>query len=171
MGTESGEGRETVGMATTTVERGHERDDASVRAIFWVGAGLVALAALIQVVLYFHMAGLWRLRQRAFPPPSPVAGVLPSEPPAPRLETAPALDLRTLRAAENAQLHDYGWVDRGAGVVHIPIERAMDLVAREAERESAQAGRWGPGASEERSEQGERAADGPSVSFNAERKK
>jgi hypothetical protein len=134
MATESGEERETVGMATTTVERGHERHDASVRWILWSGAGLVGLAALIQVVLYFHMEGLWRLRQRALPAPSPVASALPSEPPAPRLETAPALDLRALRAAEDAQLHGYGWVDRRAGVVHIPIERALDLVAAEAER-------------------------------------
>ena len=134
MGTETNEGRETVGMASTTVERGHEHHDASVRAILWVAAGLVGITALIQVVLYFHMEGLWRLRQRALPPASPVAGALPSEPPAPRLETAPALDLRALRAAEDAQLRGYGWVDRGGGVVHIPIERAMDLVAADAER-------------------------------------
>jgi len=134
MATDTSEDRETVGMATTTVERGHERNDANVRTILGVAAGLIGLAALIQVVLYFHMEGLWRLRQRALPAPSPVAGVLPSEPPAPRLETAPALDLRTLRTAEDAQLHGYGWIDRRAGVVHIPIERALDLVASEAER-------------------------------------
>ena len=134
MATETGEERETVAMATTTVERGHERHDASVRLILGVAAGLIGLCALIQVVLYFHMEGLWRLRQRALPAPSPVAGALPSEPPAPRLETAPALDLRALRGAEDAQLHGYGWVDRRAGVVHIPIERALDLIAAEAER-------------------------------------
>ena len=134
MATETDEGRETVGMATTTVERGHERRDASVRWILGVAAGLIGTCALIQVVLYFHMEGLWRLRQRALPAPSPVAGALPSEPPAPRLETAPALDLRALRAAEDAQLRGYGWVDRRAGIVHIPIERALDLVASEAER-------------------------------------
>jgi len=102
MATETGEERETVGMATTTVERGHERHDASVRWILGIAAGLIGLCALIQVVLYFHMKGLWRLRQRALPAPSPVASALPSEPPAPRLETAPALDLRALRAAEDA---------------------------------------------------------------------
>jgi len=134
MATETGEERETVGMATTTVERGHERHDASVRWILGIAAGLIGLCALIQVVLYFHMKGLWRLRQRALPAPSPVASALPSEPPAPRLETAPALDLRALRAAEDAQLQGYGWVDRRAGLVHVPIERALDLVAGEAER-------------------------------------
>ncbi len=29
-----------------------------------------------------------------------------------------------------APLGDYGWVDRQAGVIRIPVERAMDLVAQ-----------------------------------------
>lgn len=33
------------------------------------------------------------------------------------------------RAALQARLDGYGWVDRGAGVVHIPITMAMELVA------------------------------------------
>lgn len=35
------------------------------------------------------------------------------------------------RSAERARLERYGWVDRQAGVVHIPIERAMELVVEE----------------------------------------
>ena len=138
MGTEpENGGLETVGMATTTVERGHEARDASVRVTLWVAAGLVGLTALIQVVLFFHMQGLWRLRRHQVPPPSPVASALPSEPPAPRLETAPSLDLRALRADEDTRLHAYGWVDREARIVHIPIDRAIDLVAREAAPDGA----------------------------------
>ncbi len=33
------------------------------------------------------------------------------------------------RAARLERLGSYGWVDRRAGVVHVPIERAMQLVA------------------------------------------
>ncbi len=40
---------------------------------------------------------------------------------------------------QRGRLEGYGWVDREAGQVHIPIERAMGLFARES-RESA-----GPG--------------------------
>jgi hypothetical protein len=54
---------------------------------------------------------------------SPAADV-----PAPRLQVDPAADLIELRAREDARLHTYGWVDKKAGVIHIPIERAMDLV-------------------------------------------
>jgi hypothetical protein len=31
-------------------------------------------------------------------------------------------------AEENAALATYGWVDRDAGIVRIPIERAMELL-------------------------------------------
>jgi hypothetical protein len=47
--------------------------------------------------------------------------------PAPRLQPDPARELAEMRAQEDALLHSYGWVDRSAGVVRIPIERAMQL--------------------------------------------
>lgn len=34
------------------------------------------------------------------------------------------------RAARLERLRSYGWVDRPGGVAHIPIDRAMDLVAK-----------------------------------------
>jgi hypothetical protein len=52
------------------------------------------------------------------------AGPLPPEP---RLQDHPREDLATLRAQEDADPHSYGWVDRNAGVVRIPIEQAMKL--------------------------------------------
>jgi cytochrome c oxidase cbb3-type subunit III len=37
--------------------------------------------------------------------------------------------LKEMRATEDAVLHSYGWVDQAAGIVRIPIERAMELLA------------------------------------------
>ncbi|MCL6508251.1 MAG: hypothetical protein K6T59_14635, partial [Bryobacteraceae bacterium] len=50
-------------------------------------------------------------------------------PPAPRLQVDPATDLENLRKAEAAVLNSYGWVDRKAGIVRIPIDRAMEVLA------------------------------------------
>ena len=50
------------------------------------------------------------------------------EPPAPRLQTQPFKDIYLLRQAENEKLLSYGWVDQGAGVVHIPVEDAMRIL-------------------------------------------
>ena len=51
-------------------------------------------------------------------------------PPEPRLQTDPRGDLRELRAHEDAVLSTYGWVDKAAGVVRIPIDEAMRITAQ-----------------------------------------
>ncbi|MCG8351097.1 MAG: hypothetical protein MI924_25285 [Chloroflexales bacterium] len=35
---------------------------------------------------------------------------------------------RDIKGSDEAQLNGYGWVDQANGVVHIPIEAAMDLI-------------------------------------------
>jgi hypothetical protein len=39
--------------------------------------------------------------------------------------------LRELRAREEAFLTEYAWVDRDAGVARVPIQRAMEILARQ----------------------------------------
>ncbi len=50
--------------------------------------------------------------------------------PGPVLQTNPRHDLQTFEAKEMHQLTSYGWVDRSQGIVHIPIARAMEDVAK-----------------------------------------
>ena len=50
--------------------------------------------------------------------------------PKPNLELNAQADLAAVRSRENAELASYGWVDRKAGVVRIPIDRAIDLLAQ-----------------------------------------
>ena len=49
--------------------------------------------------------------------------------PAPQLQRAPLSDLELLHQKEQAQLQGYAWVDKEQGIVRIPIERAMQIVA------------------------------------------
>jgi len=35
-----------------------------------------------------------------------------------------------LNAQEDARLSSYGWVDKNTGIVHVPIDRAIDLIAQ-----------------------------------------
>lgn len=95
----------------------------------------IALAALVVATF-----GLMRVLDRALvarqarlsPPPSPLAATYGlQEPPAPRLQVDPRRDLLELRAREQAQLEGYGWVDRPAGRVRIPVARAAELLAQE----------------------------------------
>lgn len=42
--------------------------------------------------------------------------------------------LTELHASEDALLETYGWVDKGEGVVRVPVERAKELVLEETGR-------------------------------------
>lgn len=45
------------------------------------------------------------------------------------LSSAPQPELRKDRSEKETRLHSAGWVDRDAGIAHIPIEDAMDILA------------------------------------------
>ena len=47
--------------------------------------------------------------------------------PAPRLQTQPFKDVYLLKQGQNERLDSYGWVDKADGIVHIPIDRAIEL--------------------------------------------
>ncbi len=55
----------------------------------------------------------------------------PTLPPTPRLQMFPKRDLKDYRAAEDHHLNNYGWVDQAKGIVHIPIDQAIDAVAKQ----------------------------------------
>lgn len=111
-----------------TKERGtYERTDISPRAVTWFAVGLVVSCILISVaLLYFKRA----LQQAAIAPPEGGRTSMPyvAVPP-PQLQVNPATDLEQMRTTEETILHGYGWVDREAGIIRIPIERAMELTA------------------------------------------
>jgi len=113
-------------------EAGHETSDVSIGAIVKFGIGLALVALFVSVAMW----GLFRFldarggkRDRPLPPL--VAAALRRTPPGPRLEPDSLSPRRRMQAEENAALTTYGWVDRDAGIVRMPIERAMDrLVER-----------------------------------------
>ena len=51
--------------------------------------------------------------------------------PEPRLEENERDQLDGVRIHEEERLNSYGWVDQSAGTVHIPIERAMELMVEQ----------------------------------------
>lgn len=113
---------------------GHERRDVRPGTIVaWV-AGVFALMIFSAGAMWLLLGGINRYLARTSPPASPLASEAPTEPPEPRLQVDPWGDIAKLRATEQAQLDGYGWVDRQAGTVHIPIDRAMSLfIERRAE--------------------------------------
>ncbi len=107
---------------------GHERLDVNVRAVALFGGGMLVFIGGILL----WMAGMFEYfagrPAKPVMPPSPLA-ISRQLPPEPRLQVDPARDLQDMRAQEDAVLNSYGWVDRKAGIVRLPIHRAIDLLA------------------------------------------
>lgn len=105
------------------------------REISYRGLRIFALgmAALVLVAVFLMWAFSSYLRQGLVaadpPPPALPEARRPHTPPGPRLQTEFTSDVERLRQTEEALLNGYAWVDRGAGRVRIPVERAMELVA------------------------------------------
>jgi hypothetical protein len=102
---------------------GHEETDVNVWA---VGRFAIALAAICIVSLTI-LWGLYRYFESLEGSRVEKAMKLP---PAPNLQTAPIPDLKAFRDAEDKMLNSYGWIDQQKGIVHIPIDRAIDMVAQ-----------------------------------------
>jgi hypothetical protein len=122
-------------------EERFERQDMTAHAVF---AFLLSLI-LGGVIVYFVIWGLYHFldaRQRSRQgQQSPLVKqvetdtriVSPDEInkfPQPRLERNERTEIRDFRLKEEQTLNSYGWIDEKAGVVRIPIERAMQLVAQ-----------------------------------------
>src|SRR5581483_9932845 len=104
-----------------------ESRDLSLSALIKWAVFLFAFIGFCSAVTY----GIYRFLVAQTPePPGPVAGVSAQRPPEPRLQTEPRADMRRYRQDEERSLNSYGWVDRSAGVVHIPIQQAMNLLVQ-----------------------------------------
>jgi hypothetical protein len=112
---------------------GYEPYEERIRPVVLFAASLTAGTLVILVAMKLLANALDREGHEGSHPIHPLAAST-QIPPEPRLQETPALDLEKLHAREREQLSTYGWVDRQAGIVHIPIERAMEIVAGEAKR-------------------------------------
>jgi len=104
---------------------GHEQTEVSVKFIV-VSLGFLAVATFLICVL---VVGIFRYFYSYYDTAEATRLSQPVIPPEPRLEVAPYEQFQQLRAHENHVLSTYAWVDKQAGTVRIPIDRAIDLLA------------------------------------------
>ena len=98
--------------------------------------GFSLVLTVVAVISAALMAALfWRLNataERRDERISAAAGLElrePGLPPLPRLQVYPVRHWKDFQTAERERLGSYGWMDRSTGAVHIPIDRAMELIA------------------------------------------
>ena len=114
-------------VTTTSLDAGYEVSDARVTPLVIFVVILVLITVGVMGASSWILNGLEASRE-----PEPEVHPLAAErqvPPAPRLQDVPSKDIAEHRAIQGKLLGEYEWIDREQGIVRIPIERAMELVA------------------------------------------
>lgn len=102
----------------------HERTDTGIRNVAVLAGAFVGLLIFGLIVGYGTFRFMFTPETTTVvPSPLQPGRVLP---PGPRLQVNAQEDLRDYLQQQQQTLNSYGWVDQGAGVVRIPIDRAMD---------------------------------------------
>jgi hypothetical protein len=136
-------------MSDETLKHGNSEEHGSFEHQDLKAAAIVYFLVVLGVVTGFSLFGLKGFynyldrREKASQPavnplvtnvPEDTRHVAPGYPqsafPSPKLEEDERGQLNGIRLAEDKELYSYGWVDEKAGIVRIPIERAMDLLVQ-----------------------------------------
>ena len=109
---------------------GHETSDAQAAPILGFLAFLSVLVIVTAgvVVLFYNYLERREASEKTARYPLAAGRERPLPPP-PRLQTYPFTDIKELRRDQDRMLDRYEWLDKTNGVVRIPIERAMGLIA------------------------------------------
>jgi hypothetical protein len=127
----------------------YERRDIGVAGVLYFLLGLLVAGGIVHFVVQGVFHYLDNRYETSQPPFSPLVKNAPSDTrrippqyngdyqkylqdqfPAPQLEINERTELNDIRLREENILSTYGWVDQNAGTVHIPIDRAIDLLAQ-----------------------------------------
>jgi hypothetical protein len=109
-----------------TPHAGHETTDVNVWAVGKFAIGLV-IVCVVSLVLLFGLMKFFQSREET----SVANTVEPAKLfPEPQLQKAPIPDLKAIRAEEDKLLNGYAWVDQKQGIVRIPVERAIEVLAK-----------------------------------------
>jgi hypothetical protein len=104
----------------------HEKTDTGVNNV------AVLAGAFVGLLIFGLIVGYGTFRFLSTPETATVVPSLTQTgralPPGPRLQVNAQEDLRDYVQQQQQTLESYGWVDQGAGVARIPIDRAMDLL-------------------------------------------
>jgi len=96
--------------------------------LVWMAVGIIVTG----VLMYALYQQLKSAEVKRDAPASPLVDrSVHRMPPPPLLQTRPHPDLAAYQAAERQATQSYGWVDEAQGVIHIPVDRAMEMVVEQ----------------------------------------
>src|SRR5262249_16634954 len=95
-----------------------------------VSVGLVVAVLAVNLAAAFLMGGFRRAEREVQATAPPRFADLTPAFPSPRLQAQPSADWIKLHRDSLQRLTSYGWVDRQAGIAHIPIDRATEMIVK-----------------------------------------
>jgi hypothetical protein len=122
---------------------GHEANSLRVRGLLVFAAALIGVTVLVSLMLTLVMREFSNEERELDRLEVPRFAGDTREFPAPRIGADPTEELTRMKREDLGRLAEYGWIDRAAGIAHIPIERAIAILA---ERGLPAAGRDAPAA-------------------------
>jgi hypothetical protein len=123
-----------AGVDPEDLAEGYEHSDLQPGVVMAGAVGLLITMAVLLIVISVFASSVTGIPVTIRPlaeSSQGLAGGPPPTPPPPRLEAQPGQALAAYRDFERRKLSTYRWVDRQAGLVAIPIDRAMDVVAQQ----------------------------------------
>jgi hypothetical protein len=110
---------------------GHEVSDVNIRGLVVFLTGLVvSLAVVVFAVAWMFRALATRAERNDLKPP-PLAELRADQPPGPRLQPSPGIEMDRLRARQERKLSRTEWVDEHEKIARIPIGHAMRRIAEQ----------------------------------------
>ena len=105
---------------------GHETTDVNVWAVGKFAIGLV-IVCVVSIALLFGLLKFFQSREE-----TSVANTVDPVKlfPEPQLQKTPIMDLKAIHAEEDKLLNGYAWVDPKQGIVRIPVDRAIEVLAK-----------------------------------------
>ncbi len=140
---------------------GFEHEDVSTTPLFGFLIGLLVTGVLVYYIIWgmFHFMDAYERTHQQSKSPMVQMQADTREPdtartqekiqqefPEPRLEDDERTEINDFRYQQDETLSSYGWVDQNAGVVRIPIDQAMKLIAQRGLPTIPQAGAAAPAA-------------------------
>lgn len=104
-------------------------EDIALGAILKMGLGLAVIIVATCAIVFGIYRVLEAREAKPMAPQYPLAAQTEQRlPPEPRLQIHPRRELQDLREVEEKQLATYGWIDRRAELVHVPVDIAMKML-------------------------------------------
>ncbi len=107
---------------------GYEKRDANIPDLLKFGFWMAVVIAVTMVSMKFTFGYLDRTQ--TVQAPATTFTTQRELPPSPRLQVAARQELKDYCADQEKELNTYGWVDQRLKVVHIPVDKAMDMVLK-----------------------------------------